>query len=400
MNSQINCPRSRSAGLLAAGAILLSSHAASADLASDWIKGFMEGGKPSLNVRGRYEFNDQSNQPNDVNGFSIRTRLGYLTGEREGWRGMLEMENLSFAESDDRPALDVPTTELNQAWVSYGATKFGRQVYTFDDQRFIGHVGWRQNMQTFDAITTSFPVTDVAKLNLGYIARARRVDATTRDLDGFVANGSYKFSNAFTLVAFAYLLDFEDAFLASSDTFGIRATGTFPTEAAAFSYAFSYARQTDNGGSARDFELDFLAGELGAKVGAFDFALGADLKEGDGATGFTTPLATVHAFDGFADVFAANSLGLAGGLARGLHDYYASAGYTLPGKFPVKVYYHKFKTDVGDMDLGNEVDIVVTRKINDYLSVLAKYAKYEADATFGYGSFDKTVFTFEVNMIY
>jgi hypothetical protein len=31
--------------------------------------------------------------------------------------------------------------------------KIGRQVITMDNHRFVGHVGWRQDRQTFDALT-------------------------------------------------------------------------------------------------------------------------------------------------------------------------------------------------------------------------------------------------------
>ena len=56
-----------------------------------------------------------------------------------------------------RPAITDPEgAELNQAYLAWkgghaGAT-LGRQRLLFDNQRWIGNSGWRQNEQTFDAV--------------------------------------------------------------------------------------------------------------------------------------------------------------------------------------------------------------------------------------------------------
>src|SRR5690606_27976497 len=50
---------------------------------------------------------------------------------------------------------DAPHTELDQGYIQYKNEMVtftgGRQVITFDNHRFVGHVGWRQDRQTFDA---------------------------------------------------------------------------------------------------------------------------------------------------------------------------------------------------------------------------------------------------------
>src|SRR3546814_9338854 len=55
---------------------------------------------------------------------------------------------------------DPDATELNQAYVSYADAGFkataGRQRLIFDNHRFIGNVGWRQNEQTFDALDLTY----------------------------------------------------------------------------------------------------------------------------------------------------------------------------------------------------------------------------------------------------
>lgn len=379
--------------------LALVAGAAYAGSFSDVLEGSKDGGKASLDARARYEYNETGNA--DVNGYSLRTRLGYTTGEYEGWKAMVEMEDISFNDPMDRPALDVPTTELNQAWVSYQAYKLGRQIYVLDDHRFIGHVGWRQNIQTYDALTTSFLPSGESKISIGYLDAVHRVNATSQDLAGLIANGSYKFGEQFELTGFSYLLDFDLPILASSDTFGVRGAGNFSRNSLEYRYSFSAAKQVDNGGSTRDFDLNFFAGEFGASVGGVTLLGGFEFFEGDGATGFTTPLATLHKFNGFADMFAGNSAGLGGGLPQGLEDYYAMIGFSV-GPVPIELYYHSFETENVSDFLGSEIDAVASYKVNEYITLVSKYAKYKTDGAemVGYGGADKTVFTFEANLKY
>ncbi len=360
-------------------------------------------GKLNLDARVRYEYNGLNNGSDDINGFGLRTRLGYTIGEGEDLSAMVEVEDIHFIDSKDRPGLDVPTTELNQAWVSAQGAKIGRQIYTLDDHRFIGHVGWRQNIQTFDAITGSIDIDSDSKLNLGYLHTVQRVNATSQDLSGILVNGSRKISDAFSLTAFAYLLDFDKPVLASSDSFGLRATGNFATNEEKYGYMLSYAKQSDNGGSVSSFDLDYIAGELTATSSGITLGLGFELLEGDGTTGFTTPLATVHKFNGFADQFAGGSLGLGGGLHQGLEDYYARLSFTFPDSdIPLTLSYHEFHTENVNDFLGSEIDAVATYKLNDNIQLLTKYAFYDSDLreNVGYGGVDKTVFTVEANIKY
>ena len=62
------------------------------------------------------------------------------------------------ANTFDRDVITDPrATEVNQAWIHYKKGSMdiqaGRQRFTLDNHRFIGNVGWRQNEQTFDAVT-------------------------------------------------------------------------------------------------------------------------------------------------------------------------------------------------------------------------------------------------------
>lgn len=397
MKTNVKVRLQRAAKIVTISTLAVSAAAAYGGSFSDLLEGLKQDSKTSLNVRTRYEHNETPTS--DVDGYSVRTRLGWTSGSYEGVKLMVEMEDISFANPDDRPPLDVPTTELNQFWMSYAGGKLGRQIYTLDDHRFIGHVGWRQNIQTFDALTYSYAPNDKSKLNFGYLDAVHRVNATTKDLSGILANGSYRISEGFSLTGFAYLLDFDDSTLSSSDTYGLRGVGNIKGDNISYSYSFSYAKQFDNGGSATDFDVDYLAGDIGASVSGMSFGAGFEFLGGDGTTGFTTPLATVHKFNGFADLFAGNSLGLGGGLPQGLKDLYASFGFKA-GDVPVKVFYHHFETENVSDYLGYEIDVVATYKVNEYVTLVGKFADYSSDGaeTVSYGGADKQVYTIEANL--
>ena len=380
-----------------AGLLLNVASLSLADSSSDFLSALQENSVVSLNARARYEYNEIG--ANEINGYSLRTRLGLTTGDGENLKFMIEMEDLSFANDDDRPGLDVPTTELNQIWASYKDVTFGRQIYTLDDHRFIGHVGWRQNIQTYDAITSSFLPDGNSKIYLSYLDAVHRVNATSQDLSGILVNGDYEFSKAFSLTGFGYLLDFDQPVLASSDTFGVRGVGKLQSNEVIYNYSFSYAIQQDNSGSLSDFDVSYLAGELGAAFGGVSLTAGVEILEGDGVTGFSTPLATVHKFNGFADSFAGNSLGLGGGLPQGLEDYYVVFGFKA-GDVPIKLIYHQFDAETTSVSLGSEIDLVASYKLNDYVTFVTKFADYNSDeeSTIAYGALDKTVFTMEANL--
>ncbi len=392
-------------GALAVG--LVASIGIADTLQADALKEMVEGGKVSLNARARYEYVD-SIGGQDVNGYSVRTRLGLTSAEVDGFKAMLELEDVSFANANDRPGLDVPTTEINQAWLSYsseGASgKLGNQVYTLDDHRFIGHVGWRQNIQTFDALTANVTAGS-ADVHLAYLSRVNRVNATAQDLDGIVANAAFKIDANHNVSAFGYSLDFNNPGWArmSTQTLGFRATGKFGGEQAV-NYALSYANQSDTGANPFDVDLNYLSAEVSTTVSKVKLALGYESLEGDGANGFTTPFSTVHKFAGFADVFAGRSIGLAGGLTQGLDDTYLSANYTVPigNGLPVTLIYHQFESENNGVDLGEEFDVVSTYPLTESILLLAKYAYYEADLgnTVGYGGTNASMFSIEANFSY
>ena len=117
--------------------------------------------------------------------------------------------------------------------------------------------------------------------------------------------------------------------------------------------------------------------------------------------GFRTPLATVHKFQGFADVFVPQSIT---GTGNGVEDLYVYAGYNIPvgNGIAAKVIYHSFDPETGAGEFGDEINFVAVYEANKYINMIAKYADYQADGagSGGFGGADKEVFTFELNFNY
>lgn len=396
---------------------LLAYAGGTSTLAADPVEGFLDEqfgkveetvpGKFAINARLRYEVFDLDNgdPANDRDGTSFRVRYGYKTPDFNGLTGFIEGETLTRVggDPDDIHPFDEQGdgTDLNQLWVQYkhaeyGHGKLGRQIFTLDDHRFVGHVGWRQNIQTFDALTgTVTPIKGLAVTPF-YLDQVNNVKGDEIDLDATGINASYKFADWLALTGFVYNIESEDNSAIENQTIGIRAVGSYPvTEDVTLKYAFSFADQEEAGDNA-DFDASYYAGDVSANFMGISLGGGFEILE----AGFRTPLATVHKFNGFADVFAAPS---GTGIADGLEDYYAYAGYKVPvgNGIATKVIYHSFDPEDGSGDYGDEIDFVASYQWNKYFTSVIKYGYYETDGgSGGVGGADKTMFTIETNFVY
>ena len=365
-------------------------------------------GKFSINNRLRYEEFQTSTV--DDQGLTNRVRYGYTTPNFSGFTAMVEGETVSALNSPDQQHfLDDAGdgTDLNQLWVQYadadyGKVKVGRQIYSLDDHRFIGHVGWRQNIQTFDAATAEFSGVEKLSVKVFYLDGQNTVTGLHNELDAAGLNTSYAFSKGFKLAGFFYDIEGDDVNNAgiSNQTIGLRATGGFGSDEVKFAYAVSLAEQEEAGDIA-SYDAGYFAGDIAATSNKTGVTLGGGFEILE--AGFRTPLATVHKFNGFADAFAGAS---GGGYTNGLEDFYVYAGYTIPvgNGISTKVIYHWFDSESGGAageDGGDELDLVASYKINKYFSLLGKYGDYDTDGGVGNaGASDKKMFTFELNFVY
>jgi hypothetical protein len=363
-------------------------------------------GKPTLDMRPRIEIADVDNKgadgQNRSEAYTLRTRLGYGTKPWKGLMAYAEGENITAVAggqyndgteggSGKTVIADPTKTEVNQVyfnlnrkdWLDTNVT-LGRQRIILDDSRFVGNVGWRQNEQTFDAVrgSTSLGVEDL-NASYAYMRYARRIfgdkdQGTTAQKDwrtnNHVVHVAYTGFDEVDITGFAYIFEFNRAQANSSATVGFRLTGDSEiTDDLKLIYETSYAFQTDYDNNPNDYDTHYFMGQLKlaeSDLGAFGVGyelLGSD--DGDGQ--FRTPLATAHKFNGWADVFLNN------GGANGLQDLFGSISPKLPWKLKGSLVYHHFWSHEDGKSIGDEIDIVLKRPINKYLSVLTKAAYFD-----------------------
>lgn len=353
----------------------------------------LAGGKATADFRLRNESVRQANALDRANATTARLRLGYQTGEYKGFGVFVEAEHLTALGGEKynstingKPAYSVIAdpefTEINQAYLSYSGIpdttlKYGRQRIVLDNHRFIGNVGWRQNEQTYDAFTVvnrSLPDTMITG---GYIYNVNRVFSGKSVVGDFrmkspILNVSYKGLRAGELTGYAYLLDFETTPANSTNTYGLRFKGAAPLDGFGKAlYTVEYATQNDRADNLRNFRVDYYLVEGGIATKSGTLKLGYEVLEGNGTTSFQTPLATLHAMNGWADLFLNTP-------ANGLKDAYVSAETTFAG-VKLAAIYHDFRSERGSTRYGDEWDVVATKAIDKNYTVGVKYASYQAD---------------------
>src|SRR5690606_5866371 len=108
--------------------------------------------------------------------------------------------------------------------------------------------------------------------------------------------------------------------------------------------------------------------ELTANVSRDSFGAGIEVLEGDGAKGFTTPLATLHKFQGWTDKFLTTPV-------DGIEDTYINAGMTLKNVVAVELLsltavYHTYEAERVSMDYGTELNLQLQAKLGKFNGVL------------------------------
>ena len=335
--------------------------------------------------------------------------------------GYLQFENTTPITSDDEyndtqngngtlPVIADPSnTEVNQAFLGFKpfdktVIKLGRQIITPRDapfHRFLGTVLWRQNWQTHDAVTVNSTYFKDFELMGGYIWNNNTIFTTDRDMEAPIFNAKYNGFKYVKLEGYYYDLDFTNAadFADATTTYGFRANGGIPVlnDRTKFIYAGEYAMQSDTGSNPRDYDVDYYLLEGGVKlkldgfVNSFMVKFSHEVLEHDlgtlNATGaasgavFRTPLATGHAYQGWADNFL--TAPGTGATTGGIEDNYFTMVAT--GKYDTKliISYHMLEAETGSFDYGDEFDIWFTKKFKKKYTVGIKYSDYDASSDVG-----------------
>jgi len=354
---------------------------------------------PYFDLRHRIEVVDQDNLPQDALASTLRIRAGVETDEWNGFSVLAEGEavirigprdfNDTLNGQGQFPVVADPSdVMLNRAFVRWRPVAgveavVGREKVNLDNQRWIGSVDWRQNDQTFDLAQVSFQPADGASIRYFHSWRVNRIfgpdspQGIWRDNDIHALNASYNIGSLGTVAAYGYFLDIPDAPAASSKTLGVRLSGAQEIgEGTRFLYAAEYANQRDHGPNPRDFSLDYLLVEPGIATGGFTARIGFERLEGNGNAALLTPLATLHKFNGWADKFLATP-------PAGLRDLYGDISYRFGDGSPVeglllRGIVHDFNATQTDLAYGRELNLLALYPIRSNVTVLAKFAHYDA----------------------
>jgi hypothetical protein len=373
-------------------------------------------GKLILEFRGRYESVDQTKTAtltSNAQAFTLRTHLGWETGAWKGFKGLIEFSDvthagaehyavnapgaatppLNGADKSKYPLVNDPDqVELNRVQLSYMLNKdlsatVGRQRILIDDQRFVGNVGWRQNEQTFDSARIDGGVGPL-RATYVYIDKVNRVlgPVSNWNSDSHLFNASYAVAPALRLEGFVYALDFSNSPLNNSITKGFKVSGKLPVGPVSVAYNAAYADQRDyRRGSLPGFNLGYYEGDVAATYAIYTAKVGYEVLDGNGARGFTTPLATTHAFNGWADAWV--SPGGNKSFVDGIKDLSVAA--VARPKFKVKylfnpeftAVYHDFHDERTGAALADEIDLQAAAAVTSKLTVTLKYADFTRAST-------------------
>ncbi len=293
-------------------------------VAQEALRPFITEARPILDARLRFEHVDQVGFEHNARALTVRGRMGAESGAVGGFRLLLEGDMTRALGVEDfnstvngrvsRPVVPDPDSErINRAqlsWQGRGWTAVaGRQRVIHDQARFIGNVGFRQNEQTFDAVRLQGSVGPAVAVEYAHLWRANRIFGSnspvgTERLAGHLVRVSRTLPFG-TLSAHGYWLDFDDALAgASNRTLGLRLVGDRPLAPGwTANWVAAHSQQQDHASASDDFSLGYTELRAGLAHRGLSLTLGLARMEGDGNRGFTTPLATLHAFQGFADVF-------------------------------------------------------------------------------------------------
>jgi hypothetical protein len=376
---------------------------------ADSFAGFLSQGRLMFDSRYRYENVEQHGFANDADANTVRERLGVESAAVWNVQALAEIQATQHLSNnfDDTinghtayPAVPDPETfELNRLQLSYtGApdtvATLGRQLINLDDQRFIGASAFRQNEQTFDAVQFNYNGVSNLAITYAYADRVNRVFGDRSPVGHFNGN-IYLFNIAYDIVgfgkltSFAYLLDIDNSPALSTATYGLQFAGAHHlNDEIGLHYIASYARQTDYATNPSRLALDYWRLEGGIDYAGWSLIGGSETLGSNGVIGFSTPLATLHAFQGDADVFITTP-------PQGTADRYAKLGYQMDfealgaaRQLTLAAAYHDFTTARGQAALGHELDFDAVIKMGVHWPLDLAHAIY--DDTPNFASRNKT----------
>ncbi|HLU06018.1 MAG TPA: alginate export family protein [Woeseiaceae bacterium] len=380
-------------------AITLMAAGGVAGAATSTVADALTAGEAHVALRYRFERVDQDNFAERANASTLRLRLNYTTGAWRELRMLAEFDYVGEVLANDfnsgagtspgriqYPVVADPKgADLNQLYADYSGLsgwrwRLGRQRILIDDHRFVGNVGWRQNEQTYDALSVTTSRLPRTELFYGFVTNVNRVFGDTvpdgdHSMDTHLLHARINLSKRLSVTPYGFFIDNHDDPTASTSTIGVRLGLSHSLAGGTLSYLADAARQVDAANAPVDFEADYLrfdlswTGPSGLSLSVSAESLGGDDTISGGA--FRTPFATLHAFQGWADQFLVTP-------DAGVNDLQAKLGYAR-GQWQWQAAFHDFSAETGGADYGTELDFSVSRNFGERYAVMLKTAIFNAD---------------------
>jgi hypothetical protein len=368
-------------------------------IAADSLGESFTQGKFGYSFRWRLENVDQDPLPHDATAIPLRARINFHTADLYGFSAKAEFDyvfnfgvetfNAGGGNTPNPPGYPVIADpggeDLNQLFLQYkakfgGQFRIGRQRIIYDNARFVGNVGWRQNEQTYDSFSFGHKTGNGWNFQYAYVDNVNRifgdeVNSGDHAQSTNLFNIAYDIKNVGKLTGYYYDIDNEDVANLSNKTLGLRMSGKFGNDGPAIGYTLEYAHQTDNADNPVDYKADYWRGDLSVGFNwatvyiGYESLGGSDSEPGQA---FRTPLATLHAFNGWADKFLNTP-------HAGLNDAFIGAKGKL-GHWIWNMLYHNFTAQSGSADYGSEIDGSIARKFKENYGVLFKLASFKTDS--------------------
>jgi Alginate export len=355
------------------------------------LLGAITGGKPLLNLRPRYERVEQDGKLFDANALTLRSLFGWQTGAYHGFSATAQFIDVGRANDNyedgkngkiEYPRVADPDhTGINQLFLDYNGIpatrlRLGTQSIKLDNVRMVGNIEFRQVMQVFTGLSVenkSLPNTTVF---VAHLERLKNILGDQKPVKIEMLNAAHQWAPGNNVIAYGYFHD--QAVTASTTGFadssnrilGLRADGAYPlNETVKLLYTAEFGKQNDYADGDARIDADYMRAGIGAGWGAYYVRVDQELlSSNNGVYAFQSPLGTNHLFQGWADQFLTTP-------ANGIRDVFVSAGATV-GKAKILGEYHDFKSDVGSVHFGTELDIGVTYPLAKGLNGRIEYASF------------------------
>ncbi|HSE12358.1 MAG TPA: hypothetical protein VLB69_06975 [Rudaea sp.] len=329
-----------------------------------------------------------------ANANTLRVGLGYLWAIAAGWSAYAEGTRVFGLFGDDYNSgangnshlpseSDPPSKEISSFWLQYRGTaaqaRLGRQYVNLDNQRFFTSGLWRQNPQSFDALSAAWHVTDATTLRYLYLDEVQRTvghdypDPGQREwsLHGHLLHADRALPLG-ALAAYGYFVENFTQPKYSWRTLGLRWAGDRTLGASRLAWAVEGARQDNWRNNPAQYTAGYRLVELSYGRPAISIELGDEVLGSDGRTPFSSPYGSNHAFNGWASEFKNIPLG-------GLDDRYVGAFGKFAARWSWTLTAHDFLAERSDRRYGGEIDASLGYSVSRDWSIELDYANYRSD---------------------